>query len=241
MLNDNERYDYLIKEQFKIIQNDDVFSFSTDALLLGHFANPKAKDKVIDLCAGNGVIQLLLFAKQQINIEGIEIQSQLVDMARRSFEENDVGHFLTMHHMDIKDVYQHFKPSQYSLVTCNPPYFKENQLHQHQKEAHKIARHEILCTLEDCVLAARHLLKEGGKLIMVHRADRLMDVLSEMRHANIEPKKINFIYSKIGKTAQTIVVEGRKGGNQGLTIAPPFYIYNEDGTYSNEMKEIYYG
>ncbi|MBO1199906.1 tRNA1(Val) (adenine(37)-N6)-methyltransferase [Staphylococcus simiae] len=241
MLNENERYDQLIKEQFKIIQNDDVFSFSTDALLLGHFAYPKAKDKVIDLCAGNGVIQLLLFAKQQISIEGIEIQSQLVDMASRSFQVNNVDQFLTMHHMDVNKVYQHFKPSQYSLVTCNPPYFKENQLHQHQKEAHKIARHEILCTLEDCVLAARHLLKEGGKLIMVHRADRLMDVLSDMRHANIEPKKINFIYSKIGKSAQTIVVEGRKGGNQGLIIAPPFYIYNEDGTYSNEMKEIYYG
>ncbi|EHJ07792.1 tRNA1(Val) (adenine(37)-N6)-methyltransferase [Staphylococcus simiae] len=241
MLNENERYDQLIKEQFKIIQNDDVFSFSTDALLLGHFTYPKAKDKVIDLCAGNGIIQLLLFAKKKISIEGIEIQSQLVDMARRSFQVNNVDQFLTMHHMDINKVYQHFKPSQYSLVTCNPPYFKENQLHQHQKEAHKIARHEILCTLEDCVLAARHLLKEGGKLIMVHRADRLMDVLSEMRHANIEPKKINFIYSKIGKSAQTIVVEGRKGGNQGLIIAPPFYIYNEDGTYSNEMKEIYYG
>ena len=118
-------------------------------------------------------------------------------MARRSFEYNDLTNRLLIHHMDLKDVYQNFKPSQYTLVTCNPPYFKSNQRHQHQKEAHKIARHEIMCTLEDCMLAARHLLKQGGRLMMVHRAERLMDVLTEMRKASIEPKRVVLFIVKL--------------------------------------------
>jgi methyltransferase len=116
-----------------------------------------------------------------------------------------------------------------------------NQNHQHQKEAHKIARHEIMCNLKDCIEAARHLLKEGGRFIMVHRAERLMDVLTELRHGKIEPKALTLVYSKHDKPAQTIVVEGRKGGNQGLDIRNPLYIYNEDGSYSDEMKGVYYG
>ncbi|UDI79144.1 tRNA1(Val) (adenine(37)-N6)-methyltransferase [Staphylococcus taiwanensis] len=241
MLKNHERYDYLIKENLQIIQNDDVFSFSTDALLLAHFTKVRKNDKVLDLCAGNGVIALLLSAKGSQQIESIEIQEQLVGMAERSFKYNHLNERLYMHHMDLKEVTKRFKPSQYTLVTCNPPYFKNNQLHQHQKEAHKIARHEVKCTLEDCMLAARHLLKQGGRLMMVHRADRLMDVLTEMRKANIEPKRVVFIYSKIGKSAVTIVVEGRKDGKQGLEIAPPFYIYNQDGAYSDEMRDVYYG
>ena len=197
MLKANERIDDLFKENLKIIQNDDVFSFSTDALLLGHFTEVRKNDKILDLCAGNGVIALLLSAKGSQTIESIEIQEQLADMARRSFEYNDLTNRLLIHHMDLKDVYQNFKPSQYTLVTCNPPYFKSNQRHQHQKEAHKIARHEIMCTLEDCMLAARHLLKQGGRLMMVHRAERLMDVLTEMRKASIEPKRVFLFIVKL--------------------------------------------
>ena len=241
MLEDNERVDHLIKEGYEIIQNDEVFSFSTDALLLGYLTEVRKNDKVMDLCSGNGVIPLLLAAKSTQPIEGIEIQEQLVSMARRSFKLNDLNDRLTMHHMDLKDVYQTFQPAQYTLVTCNPPYFKMNQNHQHQKEAHKIARHEIMCNLKDCIEAARHLLKESGRFIMVHRAERLMDVLTELRHGKIEPKALTLVYSKHDKPAQTIVVEGRKGGNQGLDIRNPLYIYNEDGSYSDEMKGVYYG
>lgn len=241
MLNDGERLDCLIKENLKIIQNDDVFSFSTDALLLAHFTKVKKNDQILDICTGNGVIPLLLSDKGKQQIEGVEIQGQLIDMANRSITLNQLDDRISMHHMDLKDAHKTFKPAQYSLVTCNPPYFKVNQLHQHQKDAHKIARHEVMCTLEDCCYAARHLLKQGGRLVMVHRADRLMDVLSQMRAFQIEPKKLHFVYSKEGKAAHTIVIEGRKGGNQGLEIQPPFYIYQEDGTYSEGMREIYYG
>ncbi|WP_426704540.1 tRNA1(Val) (adenine(37)-N6)-methyltransferase [Staphylococcus shinii] len=241
MLLADERLDYLTKENLRIIQNDEVFSFSTDALLLAHFTKIKKQDTIMDLCSGNGVIPLLLSDKGKQNIDGIEIQQQLVDMAQRSVVYNQLDDRIHMYHMDLKKVQQQFKPSQYSLVTCNPPYFKVNQQHQHQKNAHKIARHEIMCTLEDCCLAARHLLKQGGRMVMVHRAERLMDVLSYMRAYQIEPKKLYFVYSKQDKVSQTIVVEGRKGGNQGLDIQPPFCIYNNDGTYTEEMREIYYG
>ncbi|GAA6823772.1 tRNA1(Val) (adenine(37)-N6)-methyltransferase [Staphylococcus sp. 18_1_E_LY] len=238
---EHERLDYLMKEHLRIIQNDEVFSFSTDALLLGHFTEVRKNDSIMDLCSGNGVVPLLLSYKTKRQIDGIEIQHQLIDMANRSIAFNQLTAQIQMYEMDLKAVRTQFKPSQYSLVTCNPPYFKSNQLHQHQKNAHKIARHEIMCSLEDCCIAARHLLKQGGRLVMVHRAERLMDVLSNMRDSGIEPKKLYFVYSKKEKDAQTIVVEGRKGGNQGLTIQPPFYIYNEDGTYTSEMREVYYG
>ncbi|MGJ5702992.1 tRNA1(Val) (adenine(37)-N6)-methyltransferase [Staphylococcus equorum] len=238
---ENERLDFLIKEKLEIIQNDDVFSFSTDALLLAHFTKVKKQDTIMDLCSGNGVIPLLLSDKGQQAIDGIEIQQQLVDMAQRSIVHNHLENRIQMHHMDLKEAHKQFSPAKYSLITCNPPYFKAKQAFQHQKEAHKIARHEIMCTLEDCCFAARHLLKQGGRFVMVHRAERLMDVLTYMRAYQIEPKKLHFIYSKQGKVAQTIVVEGRKGGNQGLDIQTPFYIYNNDGTYTKEMREIYYG
>ncbi|SCT34374.1 tRNA1(Val) (adenine(37)-N6)-methyltransferase [Staphylococcus caeli] len=241
MLLEHERLDYLIKENLRIIQNDEVFSFSTDALLLGHLTKIKKQDVIMDLCSGNGVIPLLLSHKGNNTIDAIEIQEQLVDMAKRSITYNQLDDRICMYHMDLKEAHKQFKPSQYSVVTCNPPYFKVNQLHQHQKNAHKIARHEIMCTLEDCCMAARHLLKQGGRFMVVHRAERLMDVLSSMRTYQIEPKKLYFVYSKQNKVAQTIVVEGRKGGNQGLDIQPPFYIYNQDGAYTEEMREVYYG
>ncbi|MCU5747056.1 tRNA1(Val) (adenine(37)-N6)-methyltransferase [Staphylococcus sp. SQ8-PEA] len=241
MLAEQERLDYLIKEQLRIIQNDEVFSFSTDAVLLGHFTKIKNKDRIIDLCAGNGIIQLLLSAKSSQLIEGIEIQERLVNMAERSFLYNHLEDRLKMHHLDLKNVYQAFQPAQYDVVTCNPPYFKTDQRHQHLKEAHKIARHEIKCNLSDVCKAARHLLKQGGRLVMVHRADRLMDVLTTMREYCLEPKQLRFIYSKPGKKAQMIIVEGRQGGRGSLAIESPFYIYDNEGKYTEEMREVYYG
>ncbi|GGB12768.1 tRNA1(Val) (adenine(37)-N6)-methyltransferase [Macrococcus hajekii] len=242
MLKTNERLDQLIKENIRIIQNDDVFSFSTDALLLAHFVKPVKKGQVMDLCTGNGIIPLLLSDKSVIPIEGIEIQSQLVDMAKRSVEYNELSHQITITEKDLRTVTQSYKPSQYDIVTCNPPYFRENQSFQHLKEAHRIARHEIMCTLDDCTAASRHLLKQGGKLYMVHRADRLVDCLVSMRTHGIEPKTIWPIYSRPDKpNAVTVVIEAIKGGKSDCKVMPPFYIYAADGTYSSEMHEVYYG
>ena len=170
-----------------------MFSVSTDELILGDMIEVRKNERIMDLCSGNGVIPLLLAAKCNQKIEAIEIQDQLVEMARRSFVHNSLDERLTMYLMDLNNVYDPFKPSQYTLVTCNPPYFKVNQLNQHQKEAHKIARHEVMCDFTDCVKAARHLLKEGGRFIVVHRADRLMDVFTEMRNAKIEHMNLTFV------------------------------------------------
>ncbi|EIM5204565.1 tRNA1(Val) (adenine(37)-N6)-methyltransferase [Staphylococcus pseudintermedius] len=241
MLQPGERLDYLIREDLRIIQNDAVFSFSTDALLLGHFTEVRKRDRILDMCAGNGVIPLLLSDKGNNVITGVEIQPQLVNMAVRSVQYNHLEDRITMVEMDINALIQAYSPAQFDLITCNPPYFKANQTNQHQLEAHKIARHEIYCTLDDCLRVSNHLLKEGGRVVMVHRAERMRDLFESMRHYRIEPKRLHMIFSKPGKAAQTIVVEGRKGGRQGLDIAPPFYIYDEQGDYTPEMKEIYYG
>lgn len=241
MLQTGERLDYLIREDLRIIQNDAVFSFSTDALLLGHFTKVKKRNCILDMCSGNGVIPLLLSAKGLNPITGVEIQPQLVDMARRSFAYNQLDDRITMLEMDINRLVETFQPASFDLVTCNPPYFKANQAHQHQIEAHKIARHEIFCTLDDCFRVAKHLLKEGGRIVMVHRAERLLDLLEAMRRHRIEPKQLHMVYSKPGQSAQTIVVEGRKGGRQGLKISPPFYVYDENQQYTPEMREVYYG
>ncbi|MBJ8322498.1 tRNA1(Val) (adenine(37)-N6)-methyltransferase [Staphylococcus pseudintermedius] len=241
MLQPGERLDYLIREDLRIIQNDAVFSFSIDALLLGHFTEVRKRDRILDMCAGNGVIPLLLSDKGNNVITGVEIQPQLVNMAVRSVQYNHLEDRITMVEMDINALIQAYSPAQFDLITCNPPYFKANQTNQHQLEAHKIARHEIYCTLDDCLRVSNHLLKEGGRVVMVHRAERMLDLFESMRHYRIEPKRLHMIFSKPGKAAQTIVVEGRKGGRQGLDIAPPFYIYDEQGDYTPEMKEIYYG
>ncbi|ARJ51031.1 tRNA1(Val) (adenine(37)-N6)-methyltransferase [Staphylococcus lutrae] len=241
MLQPGERLDYLIREDLRIIQNDAVFSFSTDALLLGHFTKVRKRDRILDMCAGNGVIPLLLSAKGENMITGVEIQPQLVDMAQRSIQYNQLTSRITMRELDINALIQEYAPAHFDLITCNPPYFKANQLNQHQLEAHKIARHEIYCTLDDCFRVSQHLLKEGGRIVMVHRAERLLDVFESMRRYRIEPKRLHMIYSKPGKAAQTIVIEGRKGGRQGLDIAPPFYIYDAQHVYTEEMKAIYYG
>lgn len=178
----------------------------------------------MDLCSGNGVIPLLLSAKGTQQIDAMEIQIQLVDMARRSFKYNHLENRLTLFHMDLKETTQYFKPSQYSLVTCNPPYFKINQKHQHQKEAHKIARHEIMCTLSDCMKAAQHLLKQGGRLMMVHRAERLMDVLTEMRQVNIEPKRLHLIYSKKAKQPKRLLWKVEKWKARVRTMCTVLYL-----------------
>lgn len=224
MLQPGERLDYLIREDLRIIQNDAVFSFSTDALLLGHFTEVRKRDRILDMCAGNGVIPLLLSDKGNNVITGVEIQPQLVNMAVRSVQYNHLEDRITMVEMDINALIQAYSPAQFDLITCNPPYFKANQTNQHQLEAHKIARHEIYCTLDDCLRVSNHLLKEGGRVVMVHRAERMLDLFESMRHYRIEPKRLHMIFSKPGKAAQTIVVEGRKGDVK-VSILHPLFIF----------------
>ncbi|PLT27768.1 tRNA1(Val) (adenine(37)-N6)-methyltransferase [Peribacillus deserti] len=243
ILKGDERLDYLLAEDLRIIQSPSVFSFSLDAVLLAKFVRvPVHRGSLVDLCSGNGVIPLLLSTRTKGHITGIEIQQRLYDMAVRSFEYNALTDQLAMIHGDIREIPKEIGFSKYDVVTCNPPYFPTPSEEEINKNEHlAIARHEIMCTLEDAVRVSSQLLKQGGKAAFVHRPGRLLDILSLMRKYRLEPKRLQFVYPKEGKEANTILVEGIKDGNPDLKILPPLFVYNKNNEYTQEVSRILYG
>ncbi|MEQ2529043.1 tRNA1(Val) (adenine(37)-N6)-methyltransferase [Bacillaceae bacterium CLA-AA-H227] len=242
-LKDDERLDYLLAEDLRIIQSPSVFSFSLDAVLLARFVYvPIQKGKLIDLCSGNGVIPLFLSARTKGDITGVEIQERLYDMALRSIEYNQLEDRIQMIHGDIKDMPSELGNGKYDVVTCNPPYFPTPSKEEINANEHlAIARHEIYCTLEDTIRVASQLAKQGGKVAFVHRPGRLVDIVTLMRQYRLEPKRIQLVYPKRGKEANTLLVEAIKDGKSDLKILPPLYVYEENNEYTPEIKEILYG
>ncbi|MBO1004472.1 tRNA1(Val) (adenine(37)-N6)-methyltransferase [Pseudogracilibacillus auburnensis] len=243
-LYDDERIDYLISnEKIQIIQSPTIFSYSLDAVLLAYFTYvPINKGNILDLCTGNGVIPFLLSQKTKGQIVGLEIQSRLVNMARRSVLLNDLQERINIVEGDLKEEQPNLKQSNYEVVTCNPPYFTTPQKTEHnQNEFLTIARHEVCCTLEDVVKACKLYVKPGGKVSIVHRPERLVDMITLFRKYRIEPKRVQFVYSKMANEANTLLIEGIRDGKPGLKILPPLYIYNDDGTYTKKAREIIYG
>ena len=240
---DDERLDYLLAEDLRIIQSPSVFAFSLDAVLLARFAYlPIQKGNIIDLCSGNGVIPLLLSKKTKAKITGVEIQERLYGMAVRSVAHNELEEHIQMIHGDIKAMPEVLGHGKYDVVTCNPPYFLSSSAEVvNPNEYLAIARHEILCTLEDVVRVSSQLLRQGGKAAFVHRPERLMDILTLMRHFQLEPKRLQFVYPKSGKESNTILVEGIKNGNAGLKVLPPLFVYDHQNEYTPEVREILYG
>ncbi|PPA68565.1 tRNA1(Val) (adenine(37)-N6)-methyltransferase [Jeotgalibacillus proteolyticus] len=239
----DERLDYLLAEDLTIIQSPTVFAFSLDAVLLARFVQvPIQKGSLVDLCSGNGVIPLLLSTRTKGKIVGVEIQERLYDMAVRSIAHNQLDQQLSMVHEDLKVVTPALGYAKYDVVTCNPPYFltpssEEKNLNEH----FAIARHEIMCTLEDTIKVSSELLKQGGKAAFVHRPGRLLDIITLMRKYRLEPKRIRFVYPKMGKEANTVLIEGTKDGKVDVKILPPLYVYDDKGEYTKEIKEILYG
>lgn len=242
-LKEDERLDYLLAENLRIIQSPSVFAFSLDAVLLARFVYvPIQKGNLIDLCSGNGVIPLFLSARTKGQITGVEIQERLYDMAVRSIEYNGLEQRLQMIHGDIKDMPKQLGHGKFDVVTCNPPYFTTASKEEMNPNEHlAIARHEILCTLEDTVKASSQLAKQGGKVAFVHRPGRLLDIITLMREYRLEPKRIQFVYPKKGKEANTLLIEAIKDGSPDLKISPPLFVYNENNEYTPEIKEILYG
>lgn len=243
-LYDDERIDYLISnEKIQIIQSPTIFSYSLDAVLLAYFTYvPINKGNILDLCTGNGVIPFLLSQKTKGQIVGLEIQSRLVNMARRSVLLNDLQERINIVEGDLKEEQPNLKQSNYEVVTCNPPYFTTPQKTEHNhNEFLTIARHEVCCTLEDVVKACKLYVKPGGKVSIVHRPERLVDMITLFRKYRIEPKRVQFVYSKMANEANTLLIEGIRDGKPGLKILPPLYIYNDDGTYTKKAREIIYG
>jgi tRNA1(Val) A37 N6-methylase TrmN6 len=242
-LKDDERLDYLLAEQLRIIQSPSVFSFSLDAVLLAKFSYvPTKQGKIVDLCTGNGVIPLFLSARTKATIIGVELQERLADMAKRSVQFNNLQEQIEIIEGDVKIIPNQLGIEKYDVVTCNPPYFLAHEASDKNLKEHlAIARHELHLSLDEAVQSASRLLKQGGKAAFVHRPGRFLDLVTAMRANRLEPKRVRFVHSKIGKEANTLLIEGIKDGKPDLKIHPPLYVYNESGEYTEEVRAMLYG
>ncbi|EMR05074.1 putative methyltransferase [Bhargavaea cecembensis DSE10] len=243
-LNEDERLDDLLAEGLKIIQSPQVFSFSLDAVLLAKFAYVpiRKSGSIIDLCTGNGAIPLFLSARSNASITGVELQPRLSDMAERSVALNGLEERIRIITADVKGIADVLGHEKHDTVTCNPPYFPAHELSdRNMREEIAIARHELYLTLDQAVENASALLKQGGKAAFVHRPGRLLDIITSMRQHRLEPKRIRFVYPKKGRDANTLLIEGTKDGRPDLKILPPLYVYEDDGTYTPEVREMLYG
>lgn len=241
LVRSNERVDDLERNGYKLIQNPEVFCFGIDAILLAHFAKVNSsKKRVLDIGTGTGIIPIVMHAiYKKGQYTGIDIQEQMIEMASRSVKLNGIEEDVTMKVVDIKCCKQHFAAGQFDIITCNPPYMKGHAGLKNEHPSKTIARHEVACTLEDIIKGASYMLNYGGKLCMIHRPHRLVDIFFYMRQNNIEPKVMRMVYPKQGKEPTMVLVEGVKNGNPELRVQTPLYVYNEDGTYTDEILEIY--
>lgn len=237
---ENERLDDLEINNLKIIQNPDKFCFGMDAVLLSDFAKIKKNAKLIDFCTGNAVIPLLLSAKYEISkINALEYQEYVADMAKRSIKYNDLDTLISIEQGDIRNIRQIYEPQSVNAVTCNPPYMELSTALKNNKTSLSIARHEIECTLEDVIYAANYVLKQGASLYMVHRPNRLVQIMSGLAKYKLEVKRLRFVHSKKDKPANLVLIEAVKGGGAWLDIEAPLIVYNNDSSYTEEILKIY--
>lgn len=240
-LKENERIDDLQLNGLKIIQNKNGFCYGVDSVLLSDFAKEMKKGStVLDLCSGNGIIGLLLCGKTELkNVIGIEIQADVCEMATRSILYNQLQGKFQMIRGDIKNIEQLVPAESFDVVVCNPPYKRENSGVINESKTKLIARHEILCNLEDVIKASFYGLKEKGCIYLIHRPERLVDLISLLRKYRLEPKLIRFVQPKINKKPNLVLIKAVKYGNPFIQVREPFIIYRQDGTYTEELKEIY--
>ncbi len=239
-INNDEVIDDLQLKGLRIIQKNSGFKFGVDAVLLSDFSKVKTKFKVIDLCSGTGIIPLLIYGKYNPqHICAIEIQKEMCEMASRSVKLNNLQEKIDVINGDLKDLNLLKSLGRFDVVTVNPPYKLNSSgiVNPHDKLA--IARHEILCNLEDVILAARTLLKDNGRLFMVHRPERLADIFGLMRKYKIEPKRVRLVYPKQGKAPNIVLVEGQRDGGAYLKWDEPLYVHEENGQYTQEIDRIY--
>jgi tRNA1(Val) A37 N6-methylase TrmN6 len=236
----NETIDDLQLNGLKLIQKEDGFKFGIDAVLLSDFAYIKNKHKVIDLCTGTGIIPFLVYGKYAPeSVYGLEIQEDMIEMANRSVQLNSLEEKIFFLNEDLKNIEFLKKLQKFDIVTVNPPYKLNNAGILNLNDKLAIARHEILCNLEDVISASRVLLKDNGRLFMIHRPERLADIFTLMRKYKIEPKRVKMIHPKIGKAPNIVLVEGQRDGGAYLKWDEPLYVYDSNGKYTKEINEIY--
>ena len=222
----------------KIYQDDNFFSFSLDSVILANYSTIRKSDKkLLDLCSGNGVVPLIMSLRTDKKIIGVEIQEDLVKLANKSIKYNKLDKQINMICSDIKEFITKDRYDSYDLITCNPPYFN-NYDRVNLSYEKKIARHEILINLEEVISISSKLLKNGGNLSLVHRPERLVEIISLFNNYNIGISRIKFIYDKIDKPAVSILVEGRKNRKCSLKIDKPLIIKNSDGSYTDEYNKL---
>lgn len=241
ILNENERVDDLEFKGLKIIQNKNGFCFGIDSVLLSDYAKDiKKGSKIVDLGTGTGIISILLSAKvQDSNLVGVEIQKEVAEMAKRSVLLNKLDSRIKIINNDIKEIDKILDNWTFDAVVTNPPYKKQGTGLQNGNEKQLISRHEIECTLEDIVSTSFKLLKNNGALYMVHRPERLVDICSILRKYKMEIKNIRFVYPKQDKEPNLILLKAVKNAKEFLKVEKPLIVYNEDGTYTNEILKIY--
>ncbi len=239
-LQENERIDDLQYKGLKLIQKKDGFCFGVDAVLLANFADVKKDDEVIDLGTGTGIIPILLAGKTKANsIVGLEIQPNMAEMAVRSAVLNNLQKKVIIECGDIKESVKSFGASKFNVVVSNPPYMSNGGGIINLSDMKAISRHEIMCNLEDVISAGSKLLIPGGQFAMVHRPERLVDIIFLMRSYSLEPKFIRFVHPAPYKKANLLLIKGIRGGRAQLKMMKPLYVYDENGEYSKEINEIY--
>jgi tRNA1(Val) A37 N6-methylase TrmN6 len=236
-------HDLLAYDGLKILQRNDLFKFSIDALLLGDFVkiNQRAK-QIIDLGCGLGPVSLYLSLKTRARIIGVDIQKDVIELARKSVLLNHLENQIEMIQGDIREIYKHFETNQFDVVVCNPPFYKTNEVKQQNNiEALSIARHEIMLNLDDLLQATKRLLSQGGMFYMIHRADRMDEIIVKLHQHHFVVKRLRLVYSKPNKPAKMLLIEARYNGSMGsLEIEEPLYIYDENTEYTKEIKTIFH-
>lgn len=236
----NERLDDLQLDGLEIIQNPGKFCFGMDAVLLSNFARVKSTDSVLDLGTGTGIIPMLLSAKSKAErIVGLEIQEESADMARRSVLHNQLENRIEIVTGDIKEAATIFGPVSFDVITTNPPYMIGQHGITNPTDAKAIARHEILCDLDDILRESAKMLGYGGRFYMVHRPFRLAEIFSKMVSYKIEPKRMRMVHPYIDREPNMVLIEGVRSAKSRMTVEPPLVVYKEPGIYTDELLEKY--
>lgn len=224
----------------RLIQKKDGFRFGQDAVLLADFAKDIVAKEALDLCTGSGIVPVILSKKTKIpHLFGLEIQESIAEAAMRTVELNKLFDRLTITCGDLKCAPRLYGKRRFGLITCNPPYMPAGCGVQNETDTKIIARHEVLCTLEDVISASADMLLQKGHLVLVHKPSRLADIICLMRKYDIEPKRIRCIHKKIGAEPCLVLADGAYKGGRELRILPPLYLYDENGNETEELKRIY--